>query len=173
MNNTTPFAELAQLGERLEQTRKRKELAALVAEFLLALSHDEIPPAVRLIIGQVFAEWDGRALNLSSKAVSAVVDTLVDATDQQRSEIYAQAVDPGEATRMLLEQARRRGGSAGARVQIRWFVTAQGNAIQIRVQGLSSHDDALAHALADLVRRWQFPKPRDGRSVRVTYVLTL
>jgi len=107
MNATTPFAELAQLGERLEGTKKRLELAALVAEFLRTLAPEEIPPAVRLIIGQVFAEWDGRALNLSSRAVSAVVDTLVDATQQQRSQIYAQAVDPGEATRLLFEQARR------------------------------------------------------------------
>jgi DNA ligase-1 len=107
MDTRTPFSELAQLGERLEQTKKRKELAALVAEFLLALAPDEIPSAVRLIIGQVFAEWDGRALNLSSKAVSAAVDTLIDATDQQRSEICAQAVDPGEATRMLLKATRR------------------------------------------------------------------
>ena len=105
--NPISFAELAQLGERLEGTQKRLELAALVAEFLKTLAPDEIPPAVRLIIGQVFAEWDGRALNMSSRALSAVIDELTDATEQQRSAITAQAVDPGEATRMLFELARR------------------------------------------------------------------
>jgi DNA ligase-1 len=105
--STSVFADLAQLGERLEQTQKRLELAALVAEFLKTLAPDEIPPAVRLIIGQVFAEWDGRALNMSGRAVSAVIDGLVDATEEGRSAIYAEAVDPGEATRMLFERTRR------------------------------------------------------------------
>jgi DNA ligase-1 len=107
METGTPFADLAQLGERLEAITKRKELAALLADFLKTLDPDEIPPAVRLIIGQVFAEWDGRALNMSGRAVSAVIDSLVDATEAQRSAIYAEAVDPGEATRMLFERARR------------------------------------------------------------------
>jgi DNA ligase-1 len=62
---------------------------------------------VRLIIGQVFAEWDGRALNMSGSAVSAVIDGLTEATPEQRSAITAQAVDPGEATRTLFERARR------------------------------------------------------------------
>jgi DNA ligase-1 len=107
MESQTPFAALAQLGERLEETKKRRELAALLAEFLATLDPDEIPPVVRLIIGQVFAEWDGRALNMSGRAVSSVIDELVDATEEQRSAIYAEAVDPGEATRMLFERARK------------------------------------------------------------------
>jgi len=103
----TPFARLAQLGEQLEQTTKRLELAALLADFLRGLSPEEIPPAVRLTIGQVFPEWDGRALNVSWKAVMAVMDGLTDASPAVRDEISAQAVDGGEAVRMLLERARR------------------------------------------------------------------
>jgi len=61
----TSFVSLADLGEQLERTSKRLELAALLAGFLRTLVPEEIPPAVRLIIGQVFPEWDGRALNLS------------------------------------------------------------------------------------------------------------
>jgi DNA ligase-1 len=103
----TPFARLAYLGEKLEDTTKRIELSRLLAEFLRELPPTEIPPAVRLTIGQVFPEWDGRALNVSSKAVMRVVNGLVDASDNVRKQVSAQAVDPGEATRMLLEQARR------------------------------------------------------------------
>ena len=61
----TPFATLADLVERLEHTSKRLELATLVATFLRSLAPDEIAPAVRMTIGQVFAEWEGRALNVS------------------------------------------------------------------------------------------------------------
>lgn len=38
----TPFARLAGLGQQLEETSKRLELAALLADFLRALSPDEI-----------------------------------------------------------------------------------------------------------------------------------
>ncbi len=103
----TPFARLAHLGEELEQTSKRLELAALLANFLKDLSPDEIPPAVRLTIGQVFPEWDGRALNVSWKAVMAVVDGLVDAPPALRDQVSAQTVDGGEFVGLLLERARR------------------------------------------------------------------
>ena len=102
----TPFARLAGLGEHLEQTSKRLELAALLADFLRGLSREEIPPAVRLTIGQVFPEWDGRALNVSWKAVMAVVDGLIDAPPAVKEEVGAQAVDGGEFVRLLLERTR-------------------------------------------------------------------
>lgn len=103
----TLFAKLAHLGEQLERTTKRLELAALLADFLQDLSPEEIPPALRLTIGQVFPEWDGRALNVSWKAVMTVMDGLTDASPAVHDEISAQAVDGGEAVRMLLERVRR------------------------------------------------------------------
>jgi DNA ligase-1 len=102
----TPFAELAELSEQLEQTRKRGELTALLAGFLRSLSPAEIPPAVRLIIGQVFAEWDERTLNVNWKSVMAVVDDLINASPDLRDEVWAQAVDGGQGVRLLLERAR-------------------------------------------------------------------
>jgi DNA ligase-1 len=107
MMSDTPFARLAHLGQQLEQTSKRLELTALLADFLRGLSPGEIAPAVRLTIGQVFPEWDERALNVSWRAVETVVDALTDAPPAVRDEIFGQAVDGGEAMRMLLEQTRR------------------------------------------------------------------
>ena len=72
--NDTPFARLALLGEELERTSKRRELAALLAGFLSELSPDEISPAVSLTIGRAFPEWDQRTLNVSWRTVMAVVD---------------------------------------------------------------------------------------------------
>ena len=71
------------------------------------LEPEEIPAAVRLITGQVFAEWDERALNVSWQTVGEVVDGLVAATPADREAIYAQAVDGGQAIQLLLERARR------------------------------------------------------------------
>jgi len=104
---STPFARLARLGEQLERTSKRRELAGLIADFLKDLSPEEIPPSVRLTIGQVFPEWDGRTLNVSWKAVVAVVDDLTDVPPEGRDEVSAQAVDGGEFVRLLLERTHR------------------------------------------------------------------
>ncbi len=103
---STPFAALANLCEKLEGTTKRLELADSVAQFLLKLAPEEVPAGVRLIIGQVFPEWDGRALDLSWKAVARVVEGLTKATPAQREAIFAQAVDGGQAVQLLLEKAR-------------------------------------------------------------------
>jgi DNA ligase-1 len=102
----TLFAELASLGELLEETTSRLELANLLAEFLQKLDPAEIPAGVRLTIGQVFPEWDGRALNLSWKAAMKVVGGLASPTDADRQAVFAEAEDTGEAVRLLLERAR-------------------------------------------------------------------
>jgi DNA ligase-1 len=102
-----PLARLALLTEQLEQTKKRREMASLLAGFLQELEPDEIPTAVRLTIGKVFPEWDGRALNVSWKAVMAVVDRMIVASASTRDELLAQAVDSGEAIRLLLDRGRQ------------------------------------------------------------------
>jgi len=103
----TPFACLAELGERLEATTKRTEMATLLADFLRELQPEEIRPAVRLTIGQIFAEWDERSLNVSVGAAMDVVDELVDASPTVRDEVAAQAVDPGHRAYLLLDAARK------------------------------------------------------------------
>lgn len=103
----TLFVHLAELSQKLEQTSKRLELTALLADFLRSLAPEEIPPAVRLTIGLVFPEWDERVLNISWQAVQAILHQLTDASPAVREEIYRQAVDGGEAARMLLEQTRQ------------------------------------------------------------------
>ncbi len=105
--SNTPLSRLAHLGEQLQETSKRRAMAGLVADFLQELSPAEIPPAARLTIGQVFPEWDGRALNLSWKAVMAVVELLTDASPDVREQMSTQAVDGGEFVFLLFEKSRR------------------------------------------------------------------
>ncbi|MBN1657352.1 MAG: ATP-dependent DNA ligase [Anaerolineae bacterium] len=103
----TPFLRLAGLARDLESTTKRGEMADRIAEFLAALSPAEVPAAVRLAIGQVFPEWDGRALNVSWKAVTTLVDEMVDASPADRAEAGRKAIDGGEFFYRLLQAARR------------------------------------------------------------------
>jgi DNA ligase-1 len=102
----TPFEELALLGEQLEKTAGRLLLAEMIAQFLQRLAPDEIPSGLRLLIGQIFPEWDERALNLSWRAVSKIATQLTEATDADRQTIYSEAVDAGEAMRLLFEGFR-------------------------------------------------------------------
>jgi DNA ligase-1 len=98
---------LADLAQKLGRTTKRLELTQLVADCLAALDPEEVPAAVRLILGQVFPEWDGRTLNVSWKAATAVVEELTAATPAQREAVFAEAVDGGEAVATLLGRHRR------------------------------------------------------------------
>ncbi|MFN2184134.1 MAG: ATP-dependent DNA ligase [Anaerolineae bacterium] len=102
----TFFAELAHLGQELEQTTKRDEKTALLAAFLRSLAPEEIPPAVRFITGRVFFEWEDRALHLSWRAMMAAIDELVETSPAERDEIGAEAVDGGEFVGLLLERFR-------------------------------------------------------------------
>lgn len=100
----TLFRELALLGDRMEKTKKRLELAGMVAEFLRSLQEEEIGPGVRLLIGQIFPEWDSRTLNLSWRAVQNVLSQLADLERAEREKIFAEAVDTGQWVRLALER---------------------------------------------------------------------
>ena len=60
----TRFARLAALSQLLEGTSKRLDLTMPLTDLLCELVPEEVPPAVRLLMGQVFPEWDSRALDL-------------------------------------------------------------------------------------------------------------
>lgn len=100
----TLFRELAELGERMEKTTKRLEIAALIAQFLQTLSPEEIAPGVRLLIGQIFPEWDSRALNMSWRAVESVLWNLADLEKAEKAGLFAQAADTGQWVRLVLER---------------------------------------------------------------------
>ena len=58
----TTFTEFAELGEKLEATRARKTMAALVAVYLRSVSASEVASAARMVIGRVFPERQGAAV---------------------------------------------------------------------------------------------------------------
>jgi DNA ligase-1 len=102
------FVEFAELGEKLEATRARKTMAALVAEYLRSASASEVASAARMVIGRVFPERQGRPLNLSGAAVVRVVNQVVKTTPEQRQRIAGEAVDFGQSVQMMLERGQRK-----------------------------------------------------------------
>ena len=70
----TPFSELAALCRTLEATRKRKEKTRFLAEFLKGLEPGEVSPAVLLVVGSVFPEFDSRALEVGWRTVRGALE---------------------------------------------------------------------------------------------------
>jgi len=69
----TLFSEVAALSGSLEATSKRKEKTRLLAEFLKALEPGEVGPAVLLVVGSVFPEFDSRALDVGWRTVKGAL----------------------------------------------------------------------------------------------------
>ena len=70
----TPFSKLAELCKALEATTKRTEKTRLISEFLSGLEPDEIAPAVLLVVGQVFPEFDPRTLEVGWSTMKRVLE---------------------------------------------------------------------------------------------------
>lgn len=71
----TAFKKLAELCSKLEDTSKRKEKIKLITNFLNSLKPDEIYPAVLLLVGSIFPEFDNRTLDVGWKTVQKVLDS--------------------------------------------------------------------------------------------------
>lgn len=71
----TLFSELAELCKSLEVTRKRKEKTQLLAGFIQLLEPEEIAPAVLLVVGSIFPEFDPRTLEVGWRTVKRILDS--------------------------------------------------------------------------------------------------
>jgi DNA ligase-1 len=70
----TPFNKLTELCRALAATRKRTEKINLIANFLQTLDSDEVAPAVLLIVGTVFPEYDSRTLDIGWRTIKRVLE---------------------------------------------------------------------------------------------------
>ena len=71
----TSFSELADLCRALEATTKRKEKTRLLSDFLRALEPSEVAPAVLMVVGSVFPEFDPRTLEVGWRTMQGVLDS--------------------------------------------------------------------------------------------------
>ncbi len=70
----TPFSKLAELCKALEATTKRTEKTRLISAFLRTLEPDEVAPAVLLVVGQIFPEFDPRTLEVGWSTMKRVLE---------------------------------------------------------------------------------------------------
>jgi DNA ligase-1 len=110
----TLLSELAAVCERLEKTRKRKEIARLLGEFLKGLPPDEVALAVNLILGRAAP---GRPLDASGASIIEVLPALI-GKEGSLSASFPDAPDFGEAVRLLFE--KRGFAPTGDRLTIRF-----------------------------------------------------
>lgn len=72
----TSFLALAEVVAALGKTSKRLEKRRLLAQFLRSLGREEVPAAVLLLTGSVFAESDDRVLNVGFAALQDAIAGL-------------------------------------------------------------------------------------------------
>ncbi len=97
----TSFLELATLCKSLEATKKKKEIARLIGNFLKALPGDDVPLAASLILGRAFAQ---KPLDISGAAVVEILPGLIGGKVRHEPP-FPEAHDFGEAIRVLLEHS--------------------------------------------------------------------
>ena len=96
------FSEIATLCESLEKTKKRKDIAKMVGNFLTGITKAEIPEAVNLILGRAAY----RPLDLSGAAVTEVLNEIVRVNERDYRESFSEALDFGEAVKNLFERSK-------------------------------------------------------------------
>jgi len=108
----TSLASLADLSNRLGQTKSRLELMRLVGGFLGGLPPADLPVAARLLVGQPFPEGDPRKLDVSGATLWRVACTIAPPATSPET-LWGQAVDFGQAVERLFQEAGRVSGTPG------------------------------------------------------------
>ncbi|UCE96688.1 MAG: ATP-dependent DNA ligase [Candidatus Bathyarchaeota archaeon] len=102
----TLFRTLAELGEKLESTAKRKAMVSLVASFILELEDNEIEPAISMLMGRAFPKWDQRVLEVSWATLSSVIRKMTNMEINAFSQAFSKTGDVGDAIRIIFEKSK-------------------------------------------------------------------
>ena len=108
----TSFRRLADLAHSLEATSSRKEKTGLISSFLRELKPREVSPAVLLLVGSIFPEFDPRSLDVGWRTIQRVMREGGQTTLYRKSLTISQVHDTlsdvaqrsGEGSRRLKEQ---------------------------------------------------------------------
>jgi DNA ligase-1 len=102
----TLFKSLAELLEKIEETRKRLEIISLTADFLKTLTPDEVEPAVSMILGRPFPKWNPKTLDVSWTTLTAILQNVTGASWNVFTEAFRGTGDIGSATKTVFEQTK-------------------------------------------------------------------
>src|SRR5215213_4244862 len=97
------FYEFAQLGEQLAATTKKLEKAALLKEYLAALSDADLALATRFLAGRPFALADERVLSVGWAVVRDAICTISGSTPDVFGELSTRMGEAGAAAEIALE----------------------------------------------------------------------
>jgi DNA ligase 1 len=96
------FLDFALTCQSLGQTSSRLQIAQSAGEFLARLGVDEAAIAARFMVGRALPQDEEKRLQVSGRAIWRVVTELVPDDNGRGDEIFAAAVDFGEAIEILL-----------------------------------------------------------------------
>jgi DNA ligase-1 len=99
------FLDFAEIAQALSQTHSRLQIAQTVGDFLAVLDPAETESCARFLIGRSLAQGETAKLNVSGRAVWRTAAEIVGGEDSGE-EIFASAVDFGEAIEMLMRLRR-------------------------------------------------------------------
>src|SRR4030065_801128 len=102
---STLFKTLAELGEKLEATRKRTLMIDLASAFLKSVDPEEIEPAVNMLLGRPFPKWDQRTLEVSWATLSEIIRSTTAVDWKVFGEAFSSTGDIGAATKTVFEKS--------------------------------------------------------------------
>ncbi len=105
---STTFKTLAELGEKLEATKKRSLMIDLAAAFLKSAEPTEIEPAANMLVGRPFPKWDQRTLEVSWTILSSIIRRITGVDWKIFGEAFSKTGDIGAATMIAFEESRIR-----------------------------------------------------------------
>jgi len=109
----TPFRRLADLARSLGSTSSRKDKTGLISRFLGDLEPGEVSPAVLLLVGAIFPEFDPRSLDVGWRTVQRVLEGGGQTT------LFRKSLTIGQVHATLSDVAQRSGpGSRRAKKQL-------------------------------------------------------
>lgn len=103
---STSFKALAELGEKLEATRKRLFMIDIVSEFLEHLESKEIEPAVSMLLGRPFPKWSQQTLDVSWATLSEIIERTAGVEWSIFEEAFSKSGDIGSATKTVFENSK-------------------------------------------------------------------
>ena len=103
---SSSFKALAELGEKLEATRKRLIMIDVVSEFLQHLDSTEVEPAVSMLLGRPFPKRSEQTLEISWATLSEIIRRITGIEWGVFEEAFRETGDIGSATKKVFESSR-------------------------------------------------------------------
>lgn len=104
----TSFRALAELGDKLEATKKRLQMLDDASDFLRSLEPEEIEPAVSMLLGRPFPKWNQLTLEVSWGTLSDIIMRITNVEWSVFTNAFGKTGDVGSATKAVFENSKTR-----------------------------------------------------------------